>query len=246
MRGNVLLTETTRGLARFGRPQLAYFYCLAIQAGAVLLWWPKVSGQVGQNPPLTLFALLLTLAATLSYQSIRMGAEEILLAGQQSIHEWLVATAVPIGTLIRGYVIAHIIQTLHWVLLSLPLVVIAWSIDGGHWNSVMLALGVILLLATAFRIAGVCVYLAIGQYGQVTWYSLRVLLVLGFVAVAGLYPAANVWKLTEELLSMSYTGRPPVALLAFCLFYGFWIILFGVVSGVLARRIRNHSNLNVV
>lgn len=241
MRGSVLVVETLRGLAVYGRPQTAYFYCLIAQAIAVVLWWPKNTRDFSHSSPLALFAVLIALGATLSYHSMRVGAEEVMFSNQQSIREWLIATKVPLSNLYGGYLVAHIIQTLYWILLSCPLVVVAWSVDGGNWRALAAVIGLIALLSSVFRMIGVCIYLAIGQYGVFTWYSLRVILLSGLVLSVLVMPVANFWEITERILEMSYTGLEPAVLNAVATIYFVGVLVFGLVAAMLARRIRSKS-----
>ncbi|MGI9302890.1 MAG: hypothetical protein ACR2RB_09305 [Gammaproteobacteria bacterium] len=248
MQGNGLTSEAWRGLISFGRPQAVYLHCLVVQAVAVLIWWPG-GGLYGalatQKSPNTLLVVLTALGVSLSYQSIRIGAEELLFPDQQPLRGRIVSTRLAVWRILLGYLGAHVIQTLHWVALSTPVLLAAWSVGGGDWRSLGFCLLVIFFLATVYRLAGACVHLAIGQHEQTTYYILRITLIAGYLIGGMVFPATSHWRLTEDLLSMSYASSPPGTLSVFLQIYGLVSVLLSLILCSLALRLRHRWGANV-
>lgn len=218
MPNNALTTEAWRGLCSPGRPQLAYLGCLVVQALAVLIWWPesRLRGVLqAESAPDTLFMALVLLAVSLSYQNIRLGAEELMFTGQQSLREWLLSTRLPLWRILLGYSIGHCLQTLHWIMLSMPIVLVAWSVASGDWPGLGFCLLAVFLLASVFRFAGACVYLLAGHHGQFTYFALRVILITGYLVAGIVFPSISHWQVTENLLSISHAEDLSGAMSAF-------------------------------
>lgn len=247
MPSNVLITETLRGLNFSGRPHRDYLLCLAVQAVAVLMWWPK-PGNLATDTSLTLFAALIATGVTLAYHNARLGAEELSFPQQQSLREWLLLTAVPVRRLLWGYLVSHVLQSVHWLLLSAPILVIAWSVSGIGWHGFAFGVFSLVVLASVYRLAGACLYLAWGHHKTLTHYGVRGIVLVSYVLLGFAIPASSHWRLTNELLSLSWssqgTSLSSSAVLGFLLFYGICLVLLGCGLGLLSWRIRNSQEAN--
>ena len=174
-----------------------------IQAAVLLIWWPKSAlAEVLEtgNGPDTLLAVVIAVGATVAYYSIRAGGEEILLPGQHSLREWALETPVRLARVLSGYVIAHLLQTLHALLLSTPLLLIAFSIAGGEWRSLEWALVAILVQATFYRFTAAIVYLTLGHRENAAYFCQRAVLLGGYLGWGALLPAASHIVVSFDLL----------------------------------------------
>jgi hypothetical protein len=246
MPSNALITETLRGLSFTGRPHRDYLLCIAVQAVAVLLWWPK-SGYVETDTSLTLFAALIAIAVTLGYHSARLGAEELTVPQQQSLREWLLSTSVPVRRLLVGYLVSHILQTVHWLLLSTPVLLIAWSVSGIDWQRLAYGVFSIVVLASIFRLTGSCLYLALGHHKTLMRHGVRAIVPVTYVLLGFMLPVSSHWQLTDELLGLSrlsqWSSESSSAMFGFLGFYGTCLVLLSCGLGLLSWRIRNRSGL---
>lgn len=241
-RSNPLVVEVVRGLAGSGPAQVVYLGCLGIQALALFLWWPRrelFQSLANESGPNALLAVVIALGLTLAYYSARAGAEEFLLAGQQPLCEWAVSTPLPLPRVLRGYLIGHLVQTLHALALSSPLLLTAFSVGGGEWPVLGWSLVTIALLATCFRLVGAVLYLAIGHYDVATHLSLRALLLVGYAATPVLYPPAShfvvSYRLMDDPSSLHLVGATLPDHIAFALVYAglsavFTIVLYRLLS----------------
>ena len=243
MFGNVIFIEALRGLSSAGRPQRDYLICLAIQGLAVLIWWPSPGSMAG-GTPVTLFVVLITLAVTLAYHNVRIGAEEATFTKQQSLREWLFSTRVPVRNIVLGYVAGHCLQLSFWLILSAPLLLLAWSVNGSSWYSLFYSLLIIVVLVTVYRLAAACIYLGLGHYKTVTYYGIRALLIILYIILGIVFPASSHWLLTDQLLDSSWSNpqwlnQIDSALSAFLLIHGLCALALCVCLGVMAARLRN-------
>ncbi len=186
--------EVAIGLAGAGPSQRAYLGYLVVQALAVIAWWPKggVFGalQSGDGPD-TLLAVLVACGITTAYHAVRSGAEELLLPLQHTLREWLDATPLSPWRIARGYLVGHLLQTLHAVALSSPLLLAALPVSGGEWPALGWAVLIIVVQSTCYRLGAALVYLAIGHRGELCFWAVRAGLVAGYVATAVWLPVAS-------------------------------------------------------
>lgn len=203
-RRNPLVVDVLHGLVAVPGPaHLAYFGYLSIQALVLLLWWPKgalAQALESQSGPNTLLAVIVALGATLSYYTLRAGAEEILLPGQHSLREWVLATPLSPARIVRGFLSGQLLQMLYATVLSAPLVLMAFSVAGGEWRALVWSFATVLIQATFYGLLGAVVYTRIGHISVLTFLSLRGALLLGYVAAPALYPAASHIVVSRHLL----------------------------------------------
>lgn len=221
---NPLLAEVVRGLAGSGQAQLDHLNYLIIQAAVLFVWWPRTElFQVLASPERTdpLLALLIAVGLTLAYYSLRAGAEEILLPGQNSLREWVLSTPVRLGRILSGYLGGQLLQTLHAIALSSPLLLMAFYVSGNTWAGFAWSLTAIVFQATFFRLVGAVAYMTIGHYGVATFLIVRAALLSVYVLSAALFPVMSHVAVSSHLLDGDYSMH-----LSF-------LLLYAVLSGLL-------------
>ena len=193
-RADPLVQEAAIGLTGAGASQRAYLGGLALQALALVAWWPKggVYGalQSGDGPD-TLLAVLVVCGLTTAYHAVRSGAEELLLPHQHTLREWLDATPLSPWRIARGYLAGHLLQATHAVALSSPLVLAAFSVSGGEWPALGWAVLMILVQSACYRLGAAVVYLAIGHRGELCFWTVRAAVVAVYVGTAVWSPIAS-------------------------------------------------------
>ena len=156
---------------------------------------------MNENPPDTLLAMIIALGATTAYYALRTGGEEVLVAEQQPLRGWVVATPLSLPRILIGFLLGRFLQTLQAMFLSLPLVLAAYSVGSGTWPRVGWCLVTILAQAFFYQLLGAVLYTTIGQFSTSTFLSLRAALVIGYGVTLGLFPEASHVVVTYELLS---------------------------------------------
>lgn len=231
MRSNPVAIDTWRAMQGFGSEQKTYLYCLMFQTLTLILWWPNSglgAALSKQQEPVTLFATLLAVAFSMSYQAMRCGGEEQLGDEQQSIREWVVATRLSLGTLLSGYLLAHLAQNLQWMFLSLPIILVAYSIGDCDGYGLTLNLLAIVLICSFFRLISVCVYLLLGHFDDLVYYLNRLLLFGVFIGSGWLVDNASYWQVAPTTFSGVRTNlliSPPEAFVEFLTIQGALIAL---------------------
>lgn len=233
---NPLLVDTWNGLGRAGRIQLDYLNYLLIQALVLLLAWPKttVSGWLAaETGPVTLLAVVVAVGISVAYYSLRAGAEEVLLRGQHSLLEWRLATSLKPGGILCGYLAGHLLQTVHVVALSLPLLMLGFAVSGSDWAGFGWSVIAVLFQASFYRLLGAIMALALRQREQLLFFAVRAALLLGYLVTWKLLPVANHWVLSSQLLA----GGPWRYAMDFLLVYtGLCALLAGALYRLLDRQ----------
>ncbi len=203
MRINPLIIEATDGLTRTSRAQMDYVLYLFLLATTVFIWWPKHSlteTLQRQDPPDTLLAALMVFGALLAYYSVRAGAEEILLDGQNGIRDWAVGSDLSLPRILLGYLSAQLLHSVHLVVLALPIILLAFHISGGQWPALCACLAMTIWQAMFYRLTAAIIYVAIGEHGALTMIGVRVLLVTLYLLSAFTLPTASHLVLTATAL----------------------------------------------
>ena len=243
---NPLLLETLLGLGEPGKAHLVHLGCLALQGLVLFLWWPPRHNLYHMlatgNPPDTLLAVVIALGVTLSYYSLRSGAEEVLLPGQHPLGEWALASPLPLARILRGYVAGQLLLSLHALLLSAPLLLAAFTVAGGAWPVLLASLGMVLVQALFYRLAGALLYLVLGHRRTLAPLSVRAVLLLGYALPPFLLPAAShimvSYRLFNRPAAPAEALAAPEAALLFALFYAGLASLLAVALHVLLSRHR--------
>lgn len=246
MRSNPLVTEALAGLTRQGRAQLDYLGLLALQAAALLIWWPKsglTQALEAQHGPNSLAVVVITVGLTLAYFALRAGAEEFLLPGQHGLRDWARATPLGLGRILHGYVLGQIVHSLHLLALSSPLLLMAFTISGGEWVALGWCLMAALVQALFYRLCGAITHLAIGQHRIESHVTVRTILFFLYVLVGWLAPITSHVALTSRMLGESVAVEPAFAAmpdhLAFLTGYaGLGVLAVLVLHRLLARERR--------
>ena len=191
---NPLVIDTLRGIAQPNRAQKdCLFYLLAL-AVAVFIWWPKQSlTEVlqQQNSPDTLLVALLGCGALVAWFSVRAGAEDFAFDGQHGLRDWIAGTRLALSRILSGYLYSHLLQCVHLVALSLPIILLAFSVSGGQWPSMAMCLAMVVVQSVFYRLAAVATYLAIGKHAALTAISVRALVLLTYAITAWIVPIAS-------------------------------------------------------
>jgi hypothetical protein len=190
---NPLVSEVITGLARPGKAQLDYLGFLLVQAVVVFLWWPKdgiAQALQSQHTPRTLLALVMAVGVTTAYFALRAGTEVLALPGQRGLREWA-RTPLPAGSIIRGYIVGQLLQGLHLVVLSTPLLLMAFVISGGEWPALGWCLAAVLVQALFYRLCGAITCLSLGQHRYAVINTARTIMVLVYVPVGLLAPVTS-------------------------------------------------------
>ncbi len=203
MRANPLVMEVLYGLTRQGRAQLDYLGLLVVQAVVLFLWWPKngVAQMLeSQHGPDTLMAVIVAIGIATAYHSVRAGAEEFLLPGQRGLRDWALATPLSLGRVIRGYVSGQLVHSLHMLLLSMPLILIAFTVSGGKWAAVAWCIAAALVQALFYRLSGAITHLAIGEHPGERHFVVRTIVFVVYAVIGWLVPLTSHVALTSRAL----------------------------------------------
>ena len=203
MRLNPIIREVGAGLAGKGRAQLECLALVLLQAATLIVWWPKeevVDVLTKGSGPNTLTAVVVSLGVALAWLALRAGVEEIMLPDQHGLRDWALATPLGPGRALRGYVAGQLIQSVHLVALSLPLLLVAFTVSGGEWTPLAWCIAAALVQALFFRLCGAITHVTIGQHREESHFTVRALLVVVYLAAGLLLPSMSHITLTVRLL----------------------------------------------
>lgn len=203
---NPLVRESVIGLLHPGPVQLAYLNYLVVQAVVLLVWWPKSELYrmvLRSDPPSTLLAVVIAVGITTAYHALRLGAEEVMAEGQQSLREWAVSTGLAPGRIVGGYLTGHLLQTLQMLVLSAPLLLAAFGICAADWNALGWSIALIAVQLTMWRLLAAVVYLGVGHHGTATYLGLRALLIAAYAGLGAVLPGASHIVVSFRLLDPS-------------------------------------------
>lgn len=191
---NPLVIDALRGISQSRRAQKDLLFYLLGLAIAVFIWWPKHSlTEVlqRQSSPDTLLVALLGCGAIVAWFSVRAGAEDFALDGQHGLRDWIAGTRLALPKILFGYLYSHLLQCLHLVALSLPIILLAFSVSGGQWPSMAMCLAMVVLQSVFYRLTAAAIYIAIGQHAALTAISVRALVLLTYAVTAWTVPIAS-------------------------------------------------------
>lgn len=214
MVGNPLVIEVMAGLGRRGMAGLHKLGLLTLLAIVLIIWWPKAGLEqslANQQDPNTLTAVVITLGIAMAYLALRCGAEEIMLPGQHGLRDWVLATPLRPGRILRGYLLAQLLCSLHFVVLSLPVLLTAFAISGGEWSALGWCLAAALVQALFYRLCGAITHLAIGQHRAESRFAVRAILVLVYVPLGLAAPVTSHVALATRMLGEDTGSRTAFA-----------------------------------
>ncbi|MEM7250161.1 MAG: hypothetical protein AAF493_01970 [Pseudomonadota bacterium] len=195
-----LVRETLGGLAGAGPPQRTYLGYLVLQCVAAFIWWPKdtLSQNLAANSePATLVAVLTFVGISITYYVMRLGAEELMLPGQQSLKQH---AATPNANVTTGLLIAFGLQVAHALALSLPIILLAYSVGANDPKILGWGLGAIVALAFFYRFLATAFYLRFGHREALLFIGLRLALIAGYGLSALAAPFMNHLIVTYNLI----------------------------------------------
>ena len=204
MRSNPLILETVRGLLAPGTPQPASLMVLLLPAAALLLWWPKarlVAVLQSYDSPDTLLAVLIALGVSVAWHGVRLGGEEILLPGQHGLQDWVIATPLSLSRIMVGFVLAHLLELAHLLLLVAPFPLLAMAVSGSDWAALGWSVAALTIQAVFYRLLACLIYLRIGHHDTASFICVRAVLVVGYGVSAFALPMANHMVLSSRLLA---------------------------------------------
>ncbi len=191
---NPLLTEAVAVyLRRRGYVVLHAAVALTMTLAAVAFWPPHglLHYFRTETQPLVLHATLIVQVVLVTAASLTAGLDTIAADAIIRHSEWLERTALPVGVIVRGKLVAAVIHTAVLTLLGLPATVVAAGPAGSGLAPVFVAQLVVFGAGTAARTTGMIV----SHYGERN-YVVRitggwVFLALLFVATIIVYPPLN-------------------------------------------------------
>ena len=194
MRSNPLVTEVLAGLSRPGKAQLDHLGLVVLQAGVLFVLWPKGGVDellTAQHSPYTLAGVVMAMGLAMAYIALRAGAEECLLTGQHGLRDWTLATPLGLGRILRGYLAAQVVHSVYLLVLSAPLVAMAFTVSGGEWPALGWCVAGALVQAMFYRLCGAITHLTIGQYEVQSHFTVRAVLVTIYVVIGWFAPVTS-------------------------------------------------------
>ena len=228
MRANPLVMEVAAGLGRRGYAELHAFGLVALLAIVLIIWWPKTGLEhvlESQQVPDTLMAVVVALGIAMAYLALLAGAEEVLLPGQHGLRDWALATPLRPGRILRGYVLGQVLSSLHFLVLSFPLLLVAFTISGGEWAALGWCVGAALIQALFYRLCGAITHLTIGQHRAESRFAARAILVLVYVPLGLAAPVTSHVTFTSRVLGADPAMMASAALRANVAFFAAYALL---------------------
>jgi hypothetical protein len=242
VRSNPLVVEVMSGLGRRGLAELHAFGLVALVAFVLIIWWPKTGlEQVleSQQVPDTLMAVVVALGIAMAYLALVTGAEEIMLPGQHGLRDWALATPLRPGRILRGYLLGQLLTSLHLLALSLPLLLVAFTISGGDWAALGWCVAAALVQALFYRLCGAITHLTIGQHRDESRFAVRAILVLVYVPLGLAAPVTSHVAFTSRMLGGDAGSRTAFDNLAFFAAYGGLVVTAALALYWLLARERH-------
>lgn len=214
MRSNPLVTEVLVGLTRQGYAHLYNLCLLGLQAAVLFVLWPKGGVDellASQHSPHTLAAVVMAMGLAMAYFALRAGSEGILLPGQHGLRDWALATALGPGKILRGYVVGQLVQSLHQLVLSTPLLLTAFTVSGGEWVALGWCVAAALVQAMFYRLCGAITHLTVGQDAAGSLFIVRTILVVVYVLFGWFAPVTSHLAFTYHTLAETMPSQSAVA-----------------------------------
>ncbi|MFT5446784.1 MAG: hypothetical protein ACI9DC_001959 [Gammaproteobacteria bacterium] len=237
---NPLVIDTVRGIAQSSRVHKDCLLYLLGLATVVFIWWPKQSlTEVlqRQNSPDTLLVALLGCGAIVAWFSARAGAEDFALNGQHGLRDWVAGTPLALSKILSGYLYSHLLQCVHLVALTLPIILLTFSVSGGQWPSMAMCLAMAVVQSVFYRLTAAAIYIAIGKHAALTAISVRALVLLTYAITASIVPVASHVVITVNNLDGGSSARGIHATSASVQFLAFYTVASIVVLYVLYRQL---------
>ncbi|HEX6004222.1 MAG TPA: hypothetical protein VFZ14_09530 [Burkholderiales bacterium] len=214
MRGNPLIAEIGSGLGRGGQAQLDYLKLMLLQAVVLVLWWPKsdVAQMLdSEHTPRTLAAIVMALGLTIAYHAVRAGAEESLLPGQRGLRAWAHEAALPPARILSGYIVGQLLHSAYLLLLSAPLVLVAFAVSGAEWAALAWCVCAIAVQAVFYRLSGAIIHLALGPHVLAKRSAARALLLFIYIPIGFIAPLTSHLAVSYRALAEDAVVRAGIA-----------------------------------
>lgn len=217
-----------------------YLGLLLLQAVVLFLWWPKngVAQMLEmQHVPRTLAAVVMVVGVTTAYFSLRAGSEGILLPGQHGLLDWALATPLGLGRILRGYLLGQLVQSLYLLVLSSPLLLMAFTVSGGEWAALGWCMVAVLVQALFYRLCGAITHLTIGQHRAESLFAVRAILLLVYVPIGLLAPLTSHLVFTSRALGEEVVVQPAFAMVPDRVVFLTAYVVFGVLAVLVIHRL---------
>lgn len=249
MRSNPLVTEVLRGVARPGKAQLDHLGLVVLQAGVLFVLWPKGGVDellASQHSPYTLAGIVMAMGLAMGYIALRAGAEEVLLTGQHGLRDWTLATPLRLGRILRGYLGAQLVHSTYLLVLSSPMVAMAFTVSGGEWPALGWCVAGALVQAMFYRLCGAITHLTIGHYEVQSHFTVRAILVMMYVVIGWFAPVTSHLALTFHVLDAApatqSVHRAPDPAVFLAIYAGLGVLAAITVYLLLLRDRRRTAN----
>jgi hypothetical protein len=244
-RGNPIVAEVLLGLTRHGTARLDNLGLLALEASALFVLWPKGGVDellASQHSPYALSGVIMAMGLGMAYIALRTGAERVLLPGQHGLREWTLSTSLSLGRILRGYLTGQVVHSVHLLVLSSPLVLVAFTVSGGEWAALGWCVAAAVVQAVFYRLCGALTCLTIGQHATESLFVIRTILVVIYVPLGWLAPVTSHLAFTFHTLNESaatpLAGAAPDPAVFIAIYAGPGVIAALVLVWLLARMRR--------
>lgn len=239
IRMNPLLVEAVRGISLGGTASASYMNLLLLQAGVLVLWWPKlrlVDALEANDGPMTLAAIVIAVGLCLAYQAARQGMEEVTGEEAVTVHEWVHGTTLPIYRVLQGLLMAKFVQTLYGFVLSAPLIACALALAGTPWVPIAWCAAVVIVQAVAWGLVSTAVYWHVGHNQLLTYLTARLGLAAVYTLTALFVPTLSAVRVPYDILDIGVDPLEPA--LVFIAFHALVSMAAFVVLTSAFRRAR--------
>ena len=212
IRMNPLLVEAVRGISLGGTASASYMNLLLLQAGVLVLWWPKlrlVDALEANDGPMTLAAIVIAVGLCLAFQAARQGMEEVTGEEAATVHEWVHGTTLPIHRVVQGLLMAKCVQTLHNFVLSAPLIACALALAGTPWIPIVWCAGLVVAQAVTWGLVSTAVYWHVGHNQLLTYLTARLGLATVYALTAVFVPALSAVRVPYDILDIGVEPLEP-------------------------------------
>jgi hypothetical protein len=239
-RGNPLIADVWTGLARGGPAQLDGLRAMLLQAAVLLLWWPKsdVAQMLeSEYSPRTLAAVVMAIGLTAAYHALRAGAEEILLPGERGLRVWAHETALHPARIVSGCVSGQLLHSAYLLLLSTPLMLMAFTVSGGEWPALAWCVAAIVVQALFYRLCGAIIGLTLEAHVSAKRYAVRALLLVVYVPTGLLAPLTSHLAITYRTLGEPAAVKPAAAAMPDAAIFISIYAAAGVIAALVVHRL---------
>lgn len=250
MRISPFVSEVLIGLSRPGKAHYDHLALVLLQVAVLFVFWPKGGIEellASEHSPYTLAGVVIAMGLAMAYVALRMGDEKILLPGQRGLRGWTLGTSLGIGRIVYGYAMAQLVHSLYLLLLSAPLLLMAFTVSGGEWAALGWCSAAAIVQALFYRLCGAIVHLTVGLPGNESSFAIRTIFTVGYLLVGWIAPVTSHPALAFRLLGENTASPMPLAAtpleVTFFAIYGGSAIVAALVIHRLLARLRRRSTV---